>query len=167
MESWLEERVQAIKACLLAGFAEAALALVYSGIDTEAYWIASGQEVRRADFIAWCDTHLVPLLGKANDVNGIDLYGARCGILHTSSASSQLGRTGDARELYYHFKGRTAVNLRGTTPRPASIVDVECLARAFEKGSRQFLADLQTDEARLTAAKVRADKLFTWGVLRA
>lgn len=92
MAAWLDQRVKAIRICLDAGSAEAVLALLYSGIDTLAFLRApvGAKEVKRDDFIEWCDRYMVPFLQSA--VTGIDLYGARCGVLHTSSAASRLGR---------------------------------------------------------------------------
>src|ERR1035438_2214417 len=48
-------------------------------------------------------------------VTGIGLYGARCGVLHTSSAASGLGRDGRARGVWYRSKGRVGVNLLTNT----------------------------------------------------
>jgi hypothetical protein len=169
MDSWLEQRIKVIKMCLRQDFVEPALALFYSGVDTMAFWAAPGEqdEVQKSGFIDWCDKYVVPTLGPAaaEAVNGNDLYGARCGILHTSSSTSRMSRTGEAREINYRFAGRVAVNLRATTSRPFVWVDIEALCHGFEVGGKHFLADLQGDPSRLAIAKDRAMRLFTWGVL--
>ena len=96
-------------------------------------------------------------------VRGIDLYGARCGLLHTSSAESRLGRKGDAREVWYHFEGRIGVNLMTNTPQPSLTLGIEELVDAFGDGSQRFIADLEADAAQRTIAQERARQFFTWG----
>jgi hypothetical protein len=165
MDEWLDLRVKAIRICLEAGFAEAAVALLYSGIDTLAFLSApaDSNDVKRDDFIEWCDQHIVSCLPSG--VTGIDLYGARCGVLHTSSAASRLGRKGDAREVWYYFKGRAGVNLMTDTPQPALILEIEMLVDAFVKGSWQFVADLEGNSAQQTIAQERVGQFFSWGEL--
>ncbi len=167
MAPWLNQRLKAIKVCLDSSYAEAALAPLYSAIDTLAFLgaPASTQFSTKQDFIAWCDRYIVPSLGATSGATGIDLYGARCGVLHTSSAASALGQQGKAREVWYQFKGRTGVNLMTNTPQPALLLDMEILVSAFEKGSRAFLADLEGDQPRLAIAQQRAQQFFSWGVL--
>jgi len=165
MTAWLDRRVKAIRSCLDASFAEAALALLYSGIDTLAFLRApaGAKEVKGHDFTEWCDRYMVPFLHSA--VTGIDLYGARCGVLHTSSAASGLGRDGRAREVWYRFKGRVGVNLLTNTPQPSLVLDIEVLVDAFGRGSQQFVADLEGDPAQRTIAQERVGQFFSWGVL--
>jgi hypothetical protein len=163
--AWLDQRAKAIRSCLDASFTEAALALLYSGIDTLAFLRApvDAKDVKPHDFIEWCNRYMVPSLSSA--VTGIDLYGARCGILHTSSAASKLGREGQAREIWYHFKGRAGVNLMTNTPQPSLMLEIEALADAFGKGSQQFVTDLERDPAQRTIAEQRVGQFFRWGVL--
>src|SRR5215472_16476028 len=96
MTEWLEQRLEAIELCMNASFAEEALVLLYSAIDTLAFLDAPA-EYKQSDrglFIAWCDKYIVPLFREGDLPKGIDLYGARCGLLHISSAASDLGREG-------------------------------------------------------------------------
>jgi len=164
MEPWISERIGAIQICMDAEFVEAALALLYSAIDTLAFLAApSGTEdVARGNFIEWCDRYMSPRL---RGVSGIDLYGARGGILHTSSAASRLGRVGRAREVWYRFKGQTGVNLVTNTPEPAIILDIEQLIAAFGEATREFVRDVRADRDRLATAQERVRQFFSWGVL--
>ena len=79
------------------------LVLMYSHIDTLA-WAASkksGQDVR-LNFEAWANRWLIPhLKNHAPDVTATDLYGARCGVLHTLTGKSGLSGSGHAREIAY------------------------------------------------------------------
>jgi hypothetical protein len=168
--SWLSQRLRAINICLNSAFVEEALTLLYSAIDTLSFLAAPAdvQYGRGEDFIVWSDKYVVPLVPpvfRDGGVTGTDLYAARCDVLHTSSAASKKGDKGTAREIYYRFQGRTGVNLMANTPLPASLVDVEALVNAFEKGSQSFLADLAQEQAYLGPAAQRAEQFFTWGWL--
>ncbi len=161
----LDQRLKGIKMCLDSGFAEAALALLYSAIDTLGFLNAApgATDVERSHFITWCDQYIVPSLNPSQ-VTGIDLYGARCGILHISSASSRLGRTGSAREVWYHLNGRDAVNLMSSTPKSALMPDIAQLVEAFHVGCVRFIVDLNGDCTRLDSAQERIRQFFSWGV---
>lgn len=79
------------------------LVLIYSHIDTLA-WAASdksGTDVR-GHFEAWATRWLIPHLRlHAPEVTATDLYGARCGVLHTLTGKSGLSGKGQAREIAY------------------------------------------------------------------
>jgi hypothetical protein len=47
-------------------------------------------DVWRSDFVAWVDTYVMPSAGLP--VHAIDLYGARCGLVHTQTAESRTTR---------------------------------------------------------------------------
>jgi hypothetical protein len=165
--TWLSKRVDIIKLCLDRDSPEEALVLLYSAMDTISF-IGAPQRMKhtsREDFIDWCDEYVVRALGPDNGPNGHDLYGARCGLLHNSSAASSIGNKGEAREINYRFKGRTGVNLMANTPKPFVLVDLENLVDAFCAGSRSFLIGLEKDPQRMALAEQRASQFFTWGVL--
>jgi hypothetical protein len=70
-----------------------ALILIYAGIDA----IASlerreSDRTGRAGFLRWVDTFL--LRDGRLPCTALELYGSRCGILHTFSADSDLSRSG-------------------------------------------------------------------------
>lgn len=120
------------------------------------------------DFIAWSDTYVAPLvvsLLAPDEVSGADLYGARCGVVHTSTAASRRADEGAAREIYYQFRGQTGVNLAANTPLPSLLIDIDALVDAVEKGSQRFLSDLVQDQVRLGEAQERAKRFFIWGSL--
>ncbi len=76
--------VREVKQCEAAGFTMAALALAYVGIDTMAYLaMPDGKsEQTRQDFIAWVDTYLKAHADQPYQYRGLDVYAARCGVLH-------------------------------------------------------------------------------------
>jgi hypothetical protein len=165
ISTWLERRVAAVRTCLDSSFPEEALVLLYSAIATLAFLgSAQGKEYSdKRSFIDWCNEYIVASFGShTGGPRGIDLYGARCGVLHLSSAMSSLGQRGKAREIWYQFRGQRGLNLETNTPKQAMGLDVEALVAAFEIGSRAFLEDLRRDGARYALAMQRAQRFFTW-----
>lgn len=79
------------------------LVLIYSHIDTLA-WSGSkklGGDTRRT-FEAWVNRWLLPhLKSHAPPITATDVYGARCGVLHTLTSKSGLSAKGYAREIAY------------------------------------------------------------------
>ena len=70
----------------------AALAMVFVGIDTMA-WLSLplGQtSVRRDDFCSWVDTYLKTDASQPYHYVGIDVYAARCALLHSYGSLSDL-----------------------------------------------------------------------------
>jgi hypothetical protein len=160
----------AVRQCLDDGLPEAALTLLYSGIDTLGLLNAptGTTDASRSTFIDWCERYVVPRLSSTDVTTPTpkDLYAARCGVLHTSTAESNHGREGDVRELWYTFRGKAAVNLVPNTPKPPLLVEIERLVGAFEEGSRAFVADLSEDKGRFEIAERRAGQFFSWETLR-
>lgn len=78
------------------------LVLVYTGIDALG-WALYGDRVTevRRHFILFCETHLLP--GSQIQCTALELYAARCSILHTLGWKSELSRSGKARSVFYSF----------------------------------------------------------------
>ena len=168
--AWLTHRMVAVRQCLDDGLPEAALTLLYSGIDTLGLLNAptSTTDASRSTFVDWCERYVLPRL-SSTDVTAptpMDLYAARCGVLHTSTAEAEHGREGDVRELGYTFRGKAAVNPVPNTPKPPLLVEIERLVGAFEEGSRAFVADLSEDKSRFEIAERRAGQFFSWETLQ-
>ena len=96
----MKAHVAAIKTCIASKLTHPALVLIYTGID----FVASinrpafKTDVDRQDFISWVDNFMdCSRLG----VNGLDLYAARCGVVHTYSPDSKLSRDGKAKRIMY------------------------------------------------------------------
>jgi len=93
----LEENVLkhflAIDLCLTNNLLMPALVLIYSGIDTFAALNrkATKDKVTRDDFIEWCNLYFLPSNNNLK-CNGRDLYAARCAVLHTYTAVSDLSK---------------------------------------------------------------------------
>jgi hypothetical protein len=98
--------IDAIELCIKNGFFGPALMLIYSTINVMA-WLnrAEGHEdVVRNDFLLWVDTFLLP--ESRISFNALDLYAARCAILHSYSAESKLSRHGKAIKIGHAWLGK-------------------------------------------------------------
>lgn len=78
------------------------LVLVYTSIDTLA-WAVYGHEIHEVKrrFVALCEDHL--LSQTALGCTALELYAARCSILHSLGWESELSKSGKARSIYYSF----------------------------------------------------------------
>lgn len=80
-----------------------ALVLIYSLVDSLA-WAAAGDaqlSVRRR-YESWVSRWLLPeLVPFAPTVSAIDLYAARCAVLHTLTGDSDLSNAGQAKRFMY------------------------------------------------------------------
>ncbi len=165
--SWLKEHLRAIATCVNEGLPEASLTLIYSGIDTVGLLAAPPDVVDASgeSFMKWCEGYILPRLQsvEGDPVTAVDLWGARCGVLHTSTPLSRVGREGKAHEMWYQFRGRVGMNLIMNTKLKPLGLDVENLAIAFKEGGLAFLADLKQDQAGLQNAEARAQHFLRWG----
>ncbi len=168
VEDYFQDRARAIQLCFDQGEPEACLTLVYSGIDTFGFLGAPAGigKATRTSFLTWADAYLV---GRLNDifqgrpVTAIDLYAARCGILHTSTSESDLGNRGEAREIFYRYRKHQAIRLPALME-PFIAIEIEHLCMAFQEGALSFIEALESDTDRAQRAKSRAEGFMRWGV---
>jgi len=78
------------------------LVLIYTAMDTLA-WALYGDKTQgvRERFVALCDNYILPSSGI--QCTGLELYSARCSILHTLGWESELSKSGKARSVFYSF----------------------------------------------------------------
>ena len=82
-----------------------ALILIYSSIDTCGWLDSYCAFATRASFTDWTENYL--LTAKTLQCSALDLYAARCGLLHTLTPDSQLSAHGKARRICYAWgKGK-------------------------------------------------------------
>lgn len=139
------------------------LALLYTGIDIAASLERLGHEGTKASFIRWSNSYL--LRNRALPCTSADLYSARCGILHTHSAESDLSRAGKTRKVYYAWGTATAESLdaiaKYAKKSDAVNIHVNDLRDAFRSGIEEWAADVQKDPTRCAKVKKRSNLWFT------
>lgn len=142
---------------------QSALVLIYSTIDAAAWLDVPAGDVTREDFIRWVDTHLLP--GTPILATALELYAARCGILHSLTAFSRLSREGRVRTVGY-ARGTASVedlNQMAWILRRDDIVGVHVdhLRQALKAGMQHFLDDAAKDRDRWARVSARAKSLFS------
>jgi len=139
------------------------LAVIYSTIDAAAWLTADHDgDVTRDDFIAWVERYLLPQ--SKLTCSAIDLYAARCGVLHSMSAYSRLQRRGNARLICYVWGAPGTASLQATLDsagiEPAIAVHLDDLANALFQGWRRCLESLESDRPASSRLAERASYLF-------
>lgn len=78
------------------------IVIIYSAIDTMGLLDAPPTQTKATGnlFKAWVRTYLLPQ-DASFEFNDVDLWGARCGVLHTFTAESDLSAAGTAKEVHY------------------------------------------------------------------
>lgn len=136
-----------------------AVILIYSGIDTMAYLsIPDGQEdVTRNDFIKWANGYIS--FPCKEQVTGLELYGARCGMVHTYSIASRLSRQGKCRQIGYVDQSIPEVSHNPAISNDLVIVSISALADAFFKGVDKFLVNSFAEKNKAKIIEKRLQKL--------
>jgi len=159
----IETHVAAIRLCLENHFRMPALALIYCGIDVLANLsrLADNPEVMQSDFVNWAERHMKckEFLG----VSGLDLYAARCGILHSYTMDSRLSTSGRARRILYAWGDKNPdepMKLLRALDRPEVMIKIEALFSALLHGIEAFGKALNDDPKLESLVTQRGRKLF-------
>lgn len=100
-----------IKRCEDAGATTAAVAMALVCIDTMAFLALPRERDKqgRADFIAWVDAYVKGHEDQPYQYRGIDVYGARCALLHAFGSEADYHQQyPDAKKFGYHDGGKHA-----------------------------------------------------------
>jgi len=161
MWSGVNGLIQEIKKCEAADATTAAVTMAYVCIDTMAFLaLPAGRESQaKGDFIAWVDTYLKGVSGQPYQYRGIDVYGARCAVLHAFSSEVNFHQQNpDAKIFGYHDGSKHAfdpdVSDRHVIIGTASFLDD--VARAV----RTFLEACKNDPALRARVESRLPKVF-------
>jgi hypothetical protein len=90
---------EGIETCLERKRIAPALILLYSAIDTSGWLDSAESHATRESFLQWVDRYL--LNAKPLTCTALELYAARCGLLHTFTPDSRLSSEGKARRICY------------------------------------------------------------------
>ncbi len=119
------------------------LILTYTLIDAIG-WLSkpNDSDTVKTSFTLWVDTWLTPkFTAKGIDIRSLDLYAARCGILHRISVDSDLTEAQKARRFLYYFGSSDPAILHQTKTSMPKYHDAiilkletfwECLIEALE-----------------------------------
>ena len=151
-------------ACIEKKLSAPALILIYSGIDTVGWLASSEHYATKASFMKWVDGYL--LKGKPLQCTSLELYAARCGLLHTFTPNSELSSLGKARRIYYAWGTASVRDLQRTidlTNKTGEYVAVHVndLCEAWRLGVLQFTEELEKDPDRKSRVYKKAGKFFS------
>lgn len=157
--SYVQRMSEAVLILRDKGFTQAALMLVYATIDQLAWLSVPDDESNGKQFKEWVRRYLLVDASSCipDDVTPEDIWGARCGLLHTGTAESREFNQLRARhKLYYTFGGQEAISHE-----PDEIfVSLEGLMFATLKASLSFKEELENDQAQKAITYQKMNKLF-------
>ncbi len=139
-----------------------ALALVYTIIDVLGSLERKEGEGTRKAFVRWVDTHLLP--DELLPCTALELYAARCGVLHSLTPDADLVTRGEARRLAYAWGKGSAADLREIARRlkrkDVVAIHVGDFIEAVDTAFRSYLEKAGADKDRLKVALKRSSKWF-------
>jgi hypothetical protein len=139
------------------------LLLIYSGIDISGWLGAKTNSLSvRDSFTNWVDQYMLP--SSSITCSSIDLYSARCAILHTLTPDSRLSRSGEARRIAYAWGDTDKEDLEQAIAKVAEtnlvVLHVEDLFDAFRSGWVKFVDAYEQDASVAPLYHERASKVF-------
>ncbi|NIU00285.1 MAG: hypothetical protein GWN01_04920 [Nitrosopumilaceae archaeon] len=137
-----------------------ALILIYSGIDTMAFlnMPPNQEDVTRTDFIVWTEKYIQ--FPCKEQVTGLELYGARCGLLHSYTIFSKLSRERKCRYIGYTDQMIPEIKYDKEINVDFVMVSIKAFADAFMRGIDQFLIDVFSDSEKARIVEQRLGKLI-------
>ena len=120
--------------------------LVLSAIDAMAYLSMPLQQkdVQRNDYINWVDEYMKTDPSQPYQYKGIDLYGARCGIIHRYGVESSLSEQGKCKVFAYNNGSKHYYN--PSVDKKLIILSIRRLFNDFFKAVEKFLHAARTND---------------------
>ena len=149
--------LEGIEDCLKMERIMPCLALIYVGIDVMASTDKKSGEGTRDSFERWVGRYMIG--GKQLPCSATDLYAARCGILHTFTAESDLSQKHKAKIITYAWGAAESEQLqRATTILNESYLCIHLrdLIDVFRSGIKDYLIEVEQDEQRRSGLEAKA-----------
>ena len=169
LEDVFKEMFAAIDVCLKSNIKLPALLLAYTLIDIAGGLIAMANRGRY--FTDWLEKYMLP--NGTLPCSSLELYGARCGLLHNYSATSNLGASGPVRRVFYAWRPSRADDLAklisfntqmmaqlGKDVEQIVAVQAEDILSALQTGVDKFLADIASDPQRAARVYAKAENMM-------
>jgi len=145
----LEEIIEGIDVCQKAHLNNSTLILLYAGIDAVASLEKLPGEQQKFSFLRWVNSYLLP--AKQLACSDLELYGARCGLVHNMAAESDLSIQGKVRPVVYSFGGASPTesqNASDALNHGYVAIDSNDLIEAFRVGVHTFWSDVSASPQR-------------------
>lgn len=136
-----------------------AVVLIYAGIDAMAFLSMpdNQEDVTRNDFVNWVDANLE--FNSENQVSGLELYGARCGMVHNYGVFSKLSREEKVRVIGYVDESQDDIIIDQTGESSLVLISIRGFSYAFSKAIEKFVESVWNDEERMKTINERLRKL--------
>ena len=160
----IEEMIESAEVLLGLRKVTPPLVLLYSAIDMMA-WLNIRDvisDTSSSSFVKLVNDFISPT-GQLPQCSPDDLYGARCGLLHTRTPESRTARSGQARKLLYAYGSKTARELQGlidTCESDEIPVHVDSLVKAVRLGLDRFADSLVDDWEHSAMVRFKAAKML-------
>jgi len=145
------------------GIVAGAIILTLSAIDAMAYLSMplKQKEVHRKDYIDWVEKYLKTDSNQQYQYRGVDLYGARCGIVHRYSFSSRLSESGQCR-IFVYSNGSEHI-YKPNSNKEMVIISIRRFTNDFFNAVKNFIKDIRSNENLRLRADSRINYLFMVG----
>lgn len=153
--------INEIKKCEEAGAITAALAMSFICIDSAVYLgLPQGREKQnKNDFIVWVDQYLKAHPQQTYKYRGIDVYGARCAVLHSFSSEADFHLINPDTKIYGYHDGGIHVDdseLNGRTV----LVGIPSFIDDVVRAVVDFLQESLSDQALKIRIEDRSQKML-------
>ena len=163
LDSTVRELLAAADLAMERAYAMPGLILLYSLVDTMA-WLSlpeGVEDVKGTDFIGWIRTY--GLERSIAPCTADELYGARCGLLHSFSPDSRRSRRGEIRPIYYVWGPASRELLQGEIDKRGdrgTALHVADLRNGIVAAIESFRGQLATDAKLAARVRRRSSGLF-------
>lgn len=153
-----------IKKCEEHGLYRAALALCFVTIDTFAFLSApEGQAgTSKRIFIEWVDRHLKGHPSQTYQYRGVDVYAARCAVLHTWGVEAEMHRQDPSVMMFGYSNGGQHLYNPNVNTRLV-IIGLKSFINDFVTGATNFMESALADESLMRRMHARVDSVMTVG----
>ena len=153
--------LKSIDLCLKEKMYIPALIITYSGIDTMSFLsMPEGQnEHHGEDFVKWVEKYMK--FSDGSSYSGIDIWSARCGMIHYIGSDTKLTKNGKAHKISYAMGNEKFVK-RDFKDKNTLLLGVEQLIKAFNKGVMDCITELLADDRKAKIAELRLNKLYNY-----
>lgn len=131
-----------IKICLDHKLHTACALLTFAGIDAMAFLNMPKYQtsVKKKDFVKWSNKYIK--FNSIERLSGLELYGARCALIHNYGATSELARQGKVRIIGLVDQCEPPIIYNEKVNDRLVLLSIEALVDSFFNGIDLFLIDL-------------------------
>lgn len=142
------------------GILAGSVILALSAIDAMAFLASpiKQRNVTRDDYINWVQKYMKTDSSQSYQYRGIDVYGARCGIVHRYGAESDLSDKDKCRVFVYSNRSEHIYN--PAINKDMVIISIYRFTNDFFRAVKEFLKDIAGDPHLKTRTDGRIMKLF-------